>query len=291
MAFILSDVPPKEFHWPVCTDWRSGWYRTLPMPVSIQSCECCPVFEDWYSMLCHIQCNHSPASLERTMAQYSIKSVSRSPPHFKWATTRIRFRASRHCVFSTLMCFLKERRGSHHSPRNFAESSIGRKVLPILIARGLRTLDRGAVKFMTLHLWDVNLKPFLVAHLCIAFTACCKFLFMVSRERPRKNRLSGHPQIVLWRVSGNTSGQPIDLQPESCQSEDPTSWNTLLWIEFVTEYGPNSDSDSAVPEIFRHENRQPASVNAAACPSAISISIFVRYFPHSIPYMVDGGIS
>ena len=29
----------------------------LPMPVSIQSCECCPVVVNWYSMLCHTQCS------------------------------------------------------------------------------------------------------------------------------------------------------------------------------------------------------------------------------------------
>ena len=35
----LTDVPPKEFHWALCTGWRLSWYRMLPMPVSIQSCE------------------------------------------------------------------------------------------------------------------------------------------------------------------------------------------------------------------------------------------------------------
>ena len=57
----LTYVPPKELHWPLCTGWRPGWYRKLPMPVSIQSCECCPVVVDWYLMLCHTQCNRSPA--------------------------------------------------------------------------------------------------------------------------------------------------------------------------------------------------------------------------------------
>ena len=70
------------------------------------------------------------------MARYSIKSVSLSPPHFKWATTRIRLRASLHCVFSTLMCFLNERCESHHSPRNFVDSSTGKDVFPILTTGG-----------------------------------------------------------------------------------------------------------------------------------------------------------
>ena len=120
------------------------------------------------------------------MARYSIKSVSLSPPHFKWATTRMRLRASLHCVFSTLMCFLNERCESHHSPRNFVDSSTGRSVFPILTIGGLSARDRGAVKCMTLHLWAANLKPFLVAHSCMAFTACCRCLSMVSKERPRK---------------------------------------------------------------------------------------------------------
>ena len=50
----------------------------------------------------------------------------------------------------------------------------------------LSARDSGAVKCMTLHLWAANLKPFLVAHSCMAFTACCRCLSMVSRERPRK---------------------------------------------------------------------------------------------------------
>ena len=48
-------------------------------------------------------------------------------------------------------------------------------------------------------------------------------------------------------VPGNTWGQLIDLQTKACHSKDPTSWNTFLWVEFIREYGPNSDSDSAVP--------------------------------------------
>ena len=84
------------------------------------------------------------------------------------------------------MCFLKERCESHHNPRNFVDSSTGRGVFPILTVGCLWILTRGAVKCMTLHLWAANLKPFLVAHSCMEFTACCKCLFMVSRERPRK---------------------------------------------------------------------------------------------------------
>ena len=60
-------------------------------------------------------------------------------------------------------------------------------------------------------------------------------------------------------VLGNTKGQLINLQSKTCHSQDTASWNTFLWVEFVRECCPNSDSDSPVPEIFRHENRQSAS--------------------------------
>ena len=57
----LTYVPPKELHWPLCTDWILGWCRKLAMPVSVQRCERCPVVEDWCLMLCCTQCNCSPA--------------------------------------------------------------------------------------------------------------------------------------------------------------------------------------------------------------------------------------
>ena len=79
------------------------------------------------------------------MAQYSIRRVSLSPPHFKCATTRMRLRASLHLVFSALMCFLNERRESHQSPRNFVDSSTGRGVLSILTVGGRWVLERVAV--------------------------------------------------------------------------------------------------------------------------------------------------
>ena len=76
----------------------------------------------------------------------------------------------------------------------------GRNVSPILIAGGLGILDWGAVKCMTLHLWAANLKPFLVAHSSMTFTACCKCLSMVSRERPRKQiaKSSTKSALKVW---------------------------------------------------------------------------------------------
>ena len=152
--------------------------------------------------------------------------------NFKWATTRMRLRASLHCVFSILMCFLNERCESHHSPRNFVDSSTGRSVFPILTMGGLWAPDRGAVKCMTLYLWAANLKPFLVAHSCMAFTACCRCLSMVSRKRPRK-QIARSSTKCFEDVLGNTRGQLINLQSKTCHSKDTASWNTFLWVEFV----------------------------------------------------------
>ena len=50
---------------------------------------------------------------------------------------------------------------------------------------------------MTLHLWAANLKPFLVAHSCMEFTACCKCLWCPGSAH--ENRLTGRQQIVLWK--------------------------------------------------------------------------------------------
>ena len=94
------------------------------------------------------------------------------------------------------MCFLKERRESHQSSRNFVDS-YGRGVLPNLTVGGRWSLERGAVKSKTLHFWAANFKPFLVVHSCIAFTACCKCIWCPGSAH--ENRLPGHPRTVLWR--------------------------------------------------------------------------------------------
>ena len=106
-----------------------------------------------------------------------------SPPHFKWMTTQVGLPASLHCLFSTLMCFMNEGcEGceSHHSPRNSVDCSTARCVFPILTVWGLVARDRVAVKCTTSHLWAANLKPFLVARSCMAFTANCKYLCPVT---------------------------------------------------------------------------------------------------------------
>ena len=180
-----------------------------------------------------------------------IRSVVMSPPHFEWATTRMRLRASLHFVFSTLLCFLNERCESHHSPGNFVYSSTGRSVFPILTVGGFWARDRRAVKCMTLHLWAANLKPFLVAHSFMAFTACCKCLSMLSRERPWKQTARSSTKSALKM---SLAIKLINLQSKTCHSQ-----NTFLWVEFVRESCPDSDSDSPILEIFWYKNTQSAS--------------------------------
>ena len=60
-------------------------------------------------------------------------------------------------------------------------------------------------------------------------------------------------------VLGNTRRQLINLQSKTFHSQDTASCNTFLWVEFVRDCCPNSDSDSPVPEKFWHKNRQSAS--------------------------------
>ena len=147
------------------------------------------------------------------MARYSIKSVSLSPPHFKWATTWMRLRASLHCVFSTLMCFLNERCESRHSPRNFVDSSTGRSVFPVL-TMGVSELETGVQWNVQLCTGAANLKPFLVAHYCMAFTDCCRCLSMVSRERPWKQIARSSTKSALKMSLAIEEGSSLIFSPK-----------------------------------------------------------------------------
>ena len=80
ISIALTDVLPKGFHLPLCTGRILDWNRTLLMPVSIQSCECCPVDVD-YSMLCHTHYNRIPAWSVQWAGTAS--KVPLSPPDFK----------------------------------------------------------------------------------------------------------------------------------------------------------------------------------------------------------------
>ena len=122
---------------------------------------------------------------------------------------------------STLMCFVNERRESHHSPRNFVDSSTGRSVSPILTMGGVWAWDRGAVRCMTLHLWAANLKPFVVAHSSMSFTACCRCLSMVSRERPRKRIARSLTKSALKMFLAIQEGSSLIFSPKHVTARTP----------------------------------------------------------------------
>ena len=78
---------------------------------------------------------------------------------------------------------------------------------------------------------------------------------MVSGKRPRKqitrSSTKSAPKMSLAMQEGSSL-----IFYKTCHSQDTTSWNTFLWVEFIRECCPNSDSDSPVPEIFWDKNRQ-----------------------------------
>ena len=155
------------------------------------------------------------------MVRYNTSSVSLSPPHFKCAITRMRLRASLHWLFSALICSLKERCESHHSPRNFVDSSTDRSVSLILIVGGLWALYWGAVKCTTLHWWAANLNPFLVAHSCMTFTACCRCLSMLSRERPQKQIARSSTKSALKMSMAIIDGSSLIFSPKHVTARTP----------------------------------------------------------------------
>ena len=97
------------------------WCRMLWVPVLVQRCGCGQVVVNWYGMLCHTQYIHNLAWSEQWSSTASTVCLCPLPTS-SVQTTRMRFRASLHWVFRALMCFLKERRESHHSRRNFVDS-------------------------------------------------------------------------------------------------------------------------------------------------------------------------
>ena len=86
---------------------------------------------------------------------------------------------------------------------------------------GLWARNRGAVKCMTLHLWAANLKPFLVAHSSMAFTACCKCLSMVSRERPRKQIARSSTKSALKMSLAIQEGSSLIFSPKHVTARTP----------------------------------------------------------------------
>ena len=162
------------------------------------------------------------------MARYSIRSVSLSPPHFKWATTRMRLRAP--AVSLAHWCASWMRGASPTTGQGTLFTPPLAEVCFQSAQWGASTfVDRGAVKGTTLHLWAANLKPFLVAHLCMTFTACCKCLSMVSRERPRKQIARSSTKSALKMSLAMREGSSLIFSPKHVTARTlpvgtPSSW-------------------------------------------------------------------
>ena len=156
---------------------------------------------------------------------------------------------------------------------NFVDSSTDRNLLPILIAGVLWTLDRGALKSMSLHFWAANLKTYPVVHSCIAFTACCKCILMAFRERPRKWIARSSTNSALKMSLAIQEGSSLTFSAKHVTAmTPPVGTPSSGWTS--SEYGPNSDSDSAVLRYSDTKNRQPASeANHIA-------RLFQRLFPN-----------
>ena len=131
------------------------------------------------------------------------------------------------CLFGSYSCVPGGKVGvfrgceSHHSPRSFVDSSTGRSMSLILIVGGLWALYRGAVKCTTLHLWAANLNPFLVAHSCMAFTACSRSLSMVSRQRPRKQIAKSSTKSALKMSMAIIDGSSLIFSPKHVTARTP----------------------------------------------------------------------
>ena len=131
------------------------------------------------------------------MARYRISSVSLFSPHFKWAATRIRFNVFLYRIFSTRMCFLNERCESHHTARNFADSSTGRSVFQYLqwwvskpwigVQWNVRLCTCGQLT------WTYSLSRIRVWHLLPAVN-----ISLWCPGNAHKNTSPGHRQRVLW---------------------------------------------------------------------------------------------
>ena len=79
-------------------------------------------------------------------------------------------------------------------------------------------------------------RPFLYGIYCLLLLS----LYGVQRA-PTKTDCQVSNKECSEDVPGNTSGQLINLQSKTCHSQDTTSWNTFLWVEFIREGCPNSD--------------------------------------------------
>ena len=156
----------------------------------------------------------------------------------------MRLRASLHCVFSTLMCFLNERCESHHSHRNFVAPSTGRSVSNP--HRG-GSLSPRSVRSEMYDFALVGCKPETIPGR--PFLYCIYCLLQMSLYGVQGAPFKTDRQVINKECSKDVPDL-INFQSKTYHSQDITSWNTFLWLEFDRECCPNSDSDSPVLETF-----------------------------------------
>ena len=170
-------------------------------------------------MLCHTQYIRNLALNEQSSGRASVECLcplptsSVQPLGWDWGPP---------CTGSLAHSCASWRRGVNPTTAQaIVDSSTGRSVSPIVILGGLVALCRGAVKCTTLHLRAANLKPFLVAHSCMAFTDCCRCLSMVSRERPQKQIARSSTKSALKMSMSIWEGSSLIFIPKHVTARTP----------------------------------------------------------------------
>ena len=138
--------------------------------------------------------------------------------------------------FSALMCSLKERCESHHSSRNFVDSSTNRSVSLILIV-GFSRLCVGVqlnvqLNIYGLQTWTHCSLPIPVLHLLPAVD-----VFLWCQGSAHENRTPDHPQksaLKMYMAIKDGSWLILSLKHVSPRTP-PASWD-VFWVEFISVF-------------------------------------------------------
>ena len=232
------------------------------MPVSIQSCECCPVVVDWYLMLCHTQCIRSPA--------WSIQ----------WPGT----------VSKVCLCPLPT---SSEPPRGYGSEPpcIGSlahwyawvppepEELRWLLHRQKSVTNLDCRWSLNPRSWCSKIYDFTFVGCKLETIPCCPFLYCIYKERPRKQIARSPTYSVLKMSLAIREGSSLIFSPKHVTARTPPI-GAPSWVEFAREYTAYSDPDSAVLEIFRYKNRQSASDANLMKVSSDAIYYLCQYGPN-----------
>ena len=169
--------------------------------------------------LSHTQCNRSPAWSERWPGTASevclclLPTSNEQPLGWGWEPP---------CILSLAHWCASWMRGA--SPTTAQGTLFTPPLAEVCFQSsqwGVWARDQGAVKCKTLHLWAANLKPFLFAYSCMAFTACCKCLSMVSRERPQKQTARSSTKRALKMSLAIQEGSSLMFNPKHVTARTP----------------------------------------------------------------------